>query len=229
VIGDVMFPCRTGSVSPEDQEIRRRYRLLGALIVDRDESGGRGAGVTLFAWAEQPLVEIDLLDRPQDTDDTTLYIAEFPVTVRADIEAEIPPALTTWTTLPGGVANLTPIQFQLTGADVAEFQFLPLPEMRLDRVSQIDLYFDGQGRLNVEIWDWESDLWRPVALDPNDPITTIGGAARYAGPENAVNVRVSSADTITFHLVDYVKVGYRGSLAAPASRAAAAETARTTG
>ena len=81
----------------------------------------------------------------------------------------------------------------------------------------------------MEIWDWESDLWRPVALDPNDPITTIGGAARYAGPENAVNVRVSSADTITFHLVDYVKVGYRGSLAAPASRAAAAETARTTG
>jgi hypothetical protein len=229
VIGDVAFPCRTGSVSPEDQEIRRRYRLLGALIVDRDESGGRGAGVTLFAWAEQPLVEIDLLDRPQDTDDTTLYIAEFPVTVRADVEAEIPPALTTWTTLPGGVANLTPLQFQLTGTDVAEFQFLPLPEMRLDRVSQIDLYFDGQGRLNVEIWDWESDLWRPVALDPNDPITTIGGAARYAGPENAVNVRVSSADTITFHLVDYVKVGYRGSLAAPASRAAAAETARTTG
>lgn len=229
VMGSETFSCVAGGASPRDQEIRRRFRLLGALIIDRDESGGRGAGVTLFAWSETPLVEIELPGRPQEAEDTTLYIVEAPVTVRAEAQAEVPPTLTTWTTLPGGIPTLTPIQFQISGADVAEFQFVPLPEMRLDRVEQIDLYFDGQGELNVEIWDWQSDIWRPVALDPSDPITTIGGASRYAGPENAVNVRVTSKDTVTFHMVDYVKVGYRGQLAAPAGMAAAAETTETTG
>lgn len=225
VMGDETFSCRSGGASPREQEIRRRFRLLGALIVDRDDSGGRGADVTLFAWSEHPQVEIELLGRPQDSEDTTLYIVEAPIGVRADAEAEVPPMLTTWTTLPDGIANLTPLQLQISGADVAEFQFLPLPEMRLDRVAQLDLHFDGRGLVNVEIWDWVSDVWRPVALDPNDPVTTIGGAARYVGPENAVNVRVTSGDAVSFHVVDYVKIGYRGELAAPVDMAALPETA----
>jgi len=229
VMGDETFSCVAGGASPRDQEIRRRFRLLGALIVDRDESGGRGAGVTLFAWSETPLVEIELPGRLQEAEDTTLYIVEAPVTVRADAQAEIPPTLTTWTTLPGGISNLTPLQFQISGADVAEFQFAPLPEMRLDRVEQIDLYFDGQGELSVEIWDWQSDIWRPVALDPSDPVTTIGGASRYAGPENAVNVRVTSKGAVAFHVIDYVKVGYRGLLATPVDMTAATEATENTG
>lgn len=216
VMGQEVFSCAAAGVSPRDQEIRRRFRLLGALIVDRDESGGRGAGVTLFGWSDRALVGVELIGRPQKVEDTTLYIVEIPVTARSNANeglAEIPPTLTTWTSLPGGLPNLTPIQFQISGTDAAEFQFMTLPQTRLDHVSQIDLYFRGQGRLSVEIWDWEAALWRPVALDPNDPITTIGGATRYTGPENAVNVRVSSPDATGFHLIDYVKVGYRGRLA----------------
>lgn len=216
VMGHEGFSCAAAGVSPHDQEIRRRFRLLGALIVDRDESGGRGAGVTLFGWSDRALVGVELIGRPQKVEDTTLYIVEIPVSARSSAsgaQAEIPPALTTWTALPGGLLNVTPLQFQISGSDAAEFQFMPLPQARLDHVAQIDLYFRSQGRLSVEIWDWQSALWRPVALDPNDPITTIGGAARYTGPENAVNVRVSSPDMAGFHLIDYVKIGYRGRLA----------------
>lgn len=216
VMGHEVFSCAAAGVSPHDQEIRRRFRLLGALIVDRDESGGRGAGVTLFGWSDRALVGVELIGRPQKVEDTTLYIVEIPVSAgssASDAQAEIPPTLTTWTALPGGLLNLTPLQFQISRSDAAEFQFMPLPQVRLDHVAQIDLYFRGQGRLSVEIWDWQSALWRPVALDPNDPVTTIGSAARYTGPENAVNVRVSSLDAAGFHLIDYVKIGYRGRLA----------------
>jgi len=215
IMGKEVFSCAAAGATPRDQEIRRRFRLLGSLIVDRDDSGGRGAGVTLFAWSARPAVDVELVGRPQQVEDTTLYIVELPVTARAQASlAEVPPTLTTWTSLPGGAANLAPIQFQIGGSDAAEFQFRPLPPVRLGEVAQIDLYFRAQGQLTVEIWDWQADVWRPVALDPNDPITTIGGADRYVGPENAVNVRVSSPDAVAFHLVDYVKVGYRGRLAA---------------
>ena len=73
--------------------------------------------------------------------------------------------------------------------------------MRLDRVSQIDLYFDGQGRLNVEIWDWESDCGGRSRLTRTARYGVGGAALCRAG--NAVNVRVSSTIR-SFHLVDYV-------------------------
>lgn len=225
VMGQETFSCASAGVSPRDQEIRRRFRLLGALIVDRDESGGRGAGAYLFAWTEQPGVGIELIGKTQQVEDTTLYIVEIPVSTHADEEiVEIPPGLTTWTTLPGGITNLTPVQFQLSGSDVAEFQFMPLPQFRLGHVAQIDVHFHARGLLNVEIWDWRANTWRRVALDPNDPVTTIGSATRYTGPENAVNVRISSADAVAFHVIDYVKIGYRGRLAGPAGPAPQAQT-----
>lgn len=43
------FLC-SARVTDRQQEIRRRYRLLSALIVDNDASGGRGSGVYVFGW-----------------------------------------------------------------------------------------------------------------------------------------------------------------------------------
>src|SRR5690606_32379853 len=73
-VTDVMrgeqFPCQSGRVTAHQREIRRRYRLLGSLVVDQDVSGGRGSGVYLFGWTRGPALDVSLVDRPQSEEDT---------------------------------------------------------------------------------------------------------------------------------------------------------------
>ncbi|NDJ78547.1 MAG: hypothetical protein GYB65_20035 [Chloroflexi bacterium] len=127
VMRNQQFVCGT-NVSDREQSIRQQYQLLGALIEDRDFTGGRGMGVYLFAWSDTTLVDIELSGRTQQEEDTTLYIFELPVTVSSGRSAmlpvlpgialtpstgamwgvlnasqllpvEVPPSLTTWTVI----------------------------------------------------------------------------------------------------------------------------------
>ncbi|MBI5961413.1 MAG: hypothetical protein HY866_21920, partial [Chloroflexi bacterium] len=220
-IPDVMrgkrFSCSSGNVSDTQQEIRRRYKLLAALIVDRELSGGRGAGVYLFAWANTPLIPVGVDGKNYSTEDTTLYIFDLPVDVRSDTAVvEIPPALTTWAVTakddPATLLEISPNSFQLTDATQAAFEFRPMPEMRLEAVEDLSIRFQGRGPLQVELWNWERNFWVPVQLDPNSDTTIISRAARFAGPEQEVHVRVLSNDNTQYTQVEYIKIGYRGRL-----------------
>jgi hypothetical protein len=55
VMGGENFSCGGNRVTAHQQEIRRRYRLLSALISDSDLSGGRGNGL-FVAWTDQPVM-----------------------------------------------------------------------------------------------------------------------------------------------------------------------------
>ena len=229
-IPDVMrgepFSCSTSGVSSRQQEIRRRYRLLGTLVVDSDLSGGRDSGAYLFAWANAALVEVELLNKSKSEEDTTLYIFELPVKVVAsDPVVEIPPGLTTWTLFetddPATLLDVSPVSFQISSGNQAAFQFMPMPRMRLAAVEELDINFQGQGTLVVEVWDWVAQAWVGVSLDPGSTSTTIPHAERFAGPENAVNVRIVSQDVATYTYVDYIKVAYRGRLVAVAAESPA--------
>jgi hypothetical protein len=212
------FSCATRGVSDRQQEIRRRFRVLGALAVDSDLSGGRDAGAYLFAWTNQPLVPVELQNKPQGDEDTNLIVFELPVTVTAsDPVVEVPPGLTTWslteTTDPNTMLNVTPVSFQISDTNQAAFQFMPMPKMRLAQVQDLDVDFQGQGPLVVELWDWVEQVWVQVNLDPASTATRVTNAGRFVGPENAVNVRVYSLDGTAYSQVDYVKITYRGRLA----------------
>jgi hypothetical protein len=218
VMNGEKFSCATRGVSSRQQEIRRRYRLLGSLVVDTDLSGGRDAGVYLFAWTNQPLVPVELQNKPQGDEDTNLYIFELPTTVAAsDPVVEVPPALTTWslteTADPSTMLNVTPSSFQISSNSQAAFQFMPMPAVRLTQVQGLDIEFQGQGPLVVELWDWAEQTWVQMSLDPASTLTPVTDAGRFVGPENAVNVRVYSTDGTIYNEVDYVKIAYRGLLA----------------
>ncbi|MCD4685876.1 MAG: hypothetical protein K8S97_08065, partial [Anaerolineae bacterium] len=99
VLGNESFSCDPHA-SGRAQEVRRRYRLLAAYVVDTDPSGGRGDGAYLFAWSKQPQLNVELGGREFKTEDTTLYVFELPVAVAAtDGRVVVPASLTTWTIL----------------------------------------------------------------------------------------------------------------------------------
>jgi hypothetical protein len=218
-IHDVMlgdrFSC-SAHVTDRQQEIRRRYRLLGALIVDTDLSGGRGSSAYLFGWTNQPVVGVDLGDKAQNEEDTTLYIFDLPASVEdTGAQVEVPPGLTTWTlseaNAPDTLSDISPIEaFQISPGEQAVFQFMPTPEVQLETVDELVLKFNGQGVLVVELWNWQQERWEPVALSPDTADTTIARAGRYVGPEDAVNVRVSSTIENAYNRVESITVAYRG-------------------
>ncbi|MBN1681899.1 MAG: hypothetical protein JW966_16600 [Anaerolineae bacterium] len=221
-VPDVMrnepFSCSSHNISDEQHETRRRYRLLGSLIVDTDISGGRDANVYLFAWTRASTTAVTLLDRPQTDEDTTLYIFELPTTVEPqDAQVEIPPALTTWTLTETGnprtIREITPTRFRLVEDSQAVFEFMPMPAARLQTVDELIVNFQAQGPLTLAIWDWPNEEWRDIPVYPDVVATRIDDPEVFIGPENAVRLRIESQDDTSYNQVDYVKVSYRGQLA----------------
>ncbi|GAB4419003.1 MAG: hypothetical protein Kow00106_15160 [Anaerolineae bacterium] len=221
-LSDVMqgarFTCAARDVSRQEQEIRRRYRLLAALAVDYDLSGGRGMGAYLFAWSDSTLAEIEMPGTSPRTEDTTLLIVEIPAGVSAAGElVQIPPALTTWaiaeTRDPRTLTTIMPDSFEIPEGSQAVFQFRPMPPLLLAEVQAVDVLFEGQGALLVEVWDWEAEQWRGLEFEADATVVRLSPADRYVGPGGAVNVRVSSTGGLAYNNVDYVRVAYQGRLA----------------
>ncbi len=219
VMRNERFSCTVGSVNNRQQEIRRRYRLIGSLVSDLDLSGGRGTRVYLFGWNKNSLVNVDLGDKPQADEDTTLYVFELSTTVETHSEeVEVPPSITTWTNLDTGEANtltdIAPIRFRVSSTNQAVFQFMPMPGMRLAWVSELTVKFRAQGPLTIEIWNWDTSDWEMITINPDDTDTIITNPGGLVGPENAVNIRVRTLDTTSsYNQIDFLKVGYRGQLA----------------
>lgn len=225
-IMDVMrneeFPCSVTGIGSRQQEVRRRYRLLGAMVVDTESSGGRGTGAYLFGWAQNPLLDVELIDKPQAEEDTTLYLFELPVQMEAqDAEIEIPPGLTVWeitdTNDPLTQLTISPTDFQVGNIGQAAFKFRPMPPLRLDAVSALVLEFQYQGQARVDLWNWEQGKWVELDLsNPNlgtGPTYIISHPEPYIGPEDTVSVRVRPVDTALYTNVEYIQIAYRGTLA----------------
>jgi hypothetical protein len=204
-------------IDPREQEIRRRYRLLGALVVDTEVSGGRGTGVYIFGWTRQPMHAIELVGKPQTEEDTTLYIFDLPVTVRADDAViSVPPGMTTWTVAdtdnPNTQLEATPISLRFNGRSHAAFLFQPMPPVRLASVEELVIKFRGFGSLQFELWNWQRQEWVPVMLSPDSDTTHVDEPGALIGPENAVQLRITTQDPAAYNQVDYVQVGYLGRL-----------------
>jgi hypothetical protein len=221
-VPDVMrneaFSCEGGIVPGGEQETRRRYRLLASLIYDTDVSGGRDANVYLFAWGSNTPFEMSLPGKPMAYEDSTLYIFQLPVDVAGQTDVvEVPPAMTLWSAIelddPNTLQDIAPTKFRITNNGQAAFRFIPMPAMVLETVEELDIKFQGQGPLIVELWSWDEQAWIAVNLNPDADSTTVRDPAPFIGPENSVNVRVVSEDSTLYNQVDYIEVAYRGRLA----------------
>ena len=212
------FACAVTGVSRHEQEVRRRYRLLAALVVDYDLSGGRGMGAYVFAWSDRALVDVELPGSSPKTEDTTLLIAEIPVSVSSTGSAvEIPPGLTTWAVAdardPRTLTSVTPDSFEVPDGSFAVFEFMPMPPLRLDSVQALDVLFEGRGALLVEVWDWEVQTWQALEFAPDATMVRLAPARQYVGPGGAARVRISTTGGLAYNSVDYVRVVYHGQIA----------------
>ncbi len=221
-IPDVMrgeaFSCAVRGVSDDEQEIRRRYRLLSSLVIDTNLSGGRDMDVYLFGWSTSGVVGIDLGEKPLTEEDTTLFIFQLPTRVVADSPVvDVPPALTTWAIAEAGdpatLLEVTPARFRVSSTTQAAFQFQPMPSARLASVSELDVQFQGYGPVIAEIWDWDREEWTVMPFASDSTELQIRRPQRFLGPENAVTIRVRATDSVSYNEIEYVKVGYRGQLA----------------
>jgi hypothetical protein len=221
-VPDVMrneeFSCEGGIVARGEQETRRRYRLLASLIYDTDVSGGRDANAYVFAWGSKTPFEVGLPGKPKAYEDSTLYIFQLPVNVVGQTDVvEVPPSMTLWSAIelddPNTLQDISPLKFRISNNGQAAFRFLPMPSMRLETVEELDIKFDGQGPLRVELWDWEEQSWVGINLTPDADSTRVRNPGPFIGPENAVNVRVVTEDGTLYNQVDYIEVAYRGRLA----------------
>lgn len=219
------FPCYEPQ-NAHERILQRRYRLLAAYVVDSETSGGRGDGVYLFAWGQTAPLDVSL-NHSAEREATTLYIFELPVTVTAPgpgATVRVPPAMTYWvlalTDAPSTLRYARPDQsFQLEPGDQAVFQFFTMPRMRLERVQTLDLSLQIQGEVRVELWDWEAGRWVTMEIDEQASAIHVTEAARFVGAENAVRVRLSASNALTYNQVNYVGVMYKGWLEAPTSPA----------
>ncbi len=220
-IPDVMrnetFSCAVRGVSDREQEIRRRYRLLGSLIIDSNLSGGRDMDVYMFGWSMASIVGIDLGSKPMTEEDTTLYIFQLAARVVGEGPlVDVPPALTTWaiadTADPATLLEIAPARFRLSSTTQAVFEFQPMPSAQLASVSELRVEFRGYGPIVPEIWDWDRGDWTFLPFDPDATELLIRRPQRFLGPENAVKIRVRATDSVSYNEVEYVKVHYRGEL-----------------
>lgn len=218
VMSNEAFVC-DASVSDDQQETRRRYRLLASLITDIDYSGGRGDGVYLFGWTTEPMVDVELINQPHNVEDTTLYIFDLPVTTTAtDGVIQVPPALTTWTIAdqdnPSTMLDAIPDSFKLRANAYAVFQFMPLPAMQLARVEELVISYNITGPIDLAVWNWDNQEWTRLIYNEQAGMYTLSrNVARYLGPNNAVKLRISTEEPDVFNRTREFKVTYRGQLA----------------
>ena len=110
------FSCAVRGVSDREQEIRRRYRLLGSLVIDSNLSGGR-YGRLPVRLVDGQCGGIDLGSKPMTEEDTTLFIFQLAARRRRGPAGDVPPALTTWaiadTADPATLLEIAPARFRL--------------------------------------------------------------------------------------------------------------------
>ncbi len=222
VMRDEQFSCAMGRVSDSQQEIRRRYRLLASLLRENDLSGGRGAEVYLAAWSRTPVVEVELIGKPQPTQESTsLYLFELSAMVKPSTErVTIPPGLTTWTLFTDRNdtrvnLNVPPSRFQVGSTTQASFQFMPLPAVQLAEVEYLGIEFVRSGPVRLEIWDWTQGQWSELEQDSSVDMILVDQPDRFIGPENAVNIRIVTDEPTLFNHIDHLSVHYYGRLRQP--------------
>lgn len=220
VMRDEQFPCSVRALDHEVQEIRRRYRLLAALAVETEYSTGRGMGAYVFGWTDTRMLSVDLENRGEAEEDTTLYIFDLPVSVQAsDAEVLVPPGLTTWSHAaaddPNAILDIGPEQFRLVSGAHATFQFMPMPPVRFAAVTELTLSVRAIGAFEIGLWDWDREQWVLQTFAPDTTEVVLAGedAAPYIGPERMVRVRVVALNAAAYNQIDYIEVMYRGRLA----------------
>jgi hypothetical protein len=221
VMGENLFQGRSyfslpGTASPEQQEFYRRQVFLSSFVYEPyEDATGRGDAAYLAAWTDHVPLDMTLEGANWKSVDTTLYL------IQLEVEHIVPTQLTriapdryTWFVAErAGLTDVGPGTLSLQPGDEVVFRFTPLPDAVLKQVTELSVIMDrgSSSRRNIPIglWDWEAEDWEVIDVTAGD-IYAIRNPARFLGPQNMVQVRLTADSIGTYSRFQDLAVEQRG-------------------
>jgi hypothetical protein len=204
--------------TPAGQEARRRRFFLSSFVSDAyNELTGRGNRAYLAAWSEgvSPL-QMSLEGANWRLLDTTLFLVELNVQITPpSTEALVTSDQFTWAVRERASLNdMGPLDMSFQAGDAVAFQFTPLPNAVLRRVSELSVIVDrsstsGRG-LPLELWNWSAGKWENIQLTTDSNSYVVTDPARFLGPQNAVQVRVDADNIGGYPRIQDLSIEQRG-------------------
>lgn len=199
---------------PEVEENNRRRAFLSSFMIDLFGITGRGDEVYLIGWSSRAVLPIELQGAGSRSQDATLYVIKLETErPSASGSVTITPDRFTWVTRSRLNTNVTtPFNISLYSSGEVVFRFTPLPDARLSDVNRMILRLEsanyGASEIPIEIWNWRTGQWDEYKL--NTMTYTFTDPADYVGPENAVEIRLSSVDAGLTMNIGAITIEQRG-------------------
>ena len=184
--------------SVEQEEFFRRTLFLSGLIDEPYKRlTGRGNHAYLAAWTDKAPLDTTVEGSTLKTIDTTLLL------IQLDVKNTLPQNTTvitadqfTWFAQSrSSLTDVGPLDISFNPGDEAVLRFTPLPDAVLKQVNELRVYVDRNQNTNrnitLQIWNWDAAQWEDQATSSGNQVI-ISNPARYIGPENAVQVRMSA-------------------------------------
>ncbi|MCC6190471.1 MAG: hypothetical protein IT318_15695 [Anaerolineales bacterium] len=184
-----------------DKESFRRYSLLASMI-DAYGGSGRGSGVYLIGWTDESPLPVEVVGRPFDTLDRTLYLIA--LDLRLDVgsgRVVIPPGLMQWLPLnPNPATTPAPYDVYLYQGNEAQLRFIPSQLVPFKTAEGLVMHLTSYGQsgsaaLEVALWDFSENNW----VDVPAPVwgdNEISRPARFVGPGGEIQVRVANTGAL---------------------------------
>ncbi len=195
------FVYRKQDGSIEQQEFFRRTAFLTGLIDEPyKQLTGRGNHAYLTAWTNKAPVNTSVDGGNLKTIDSTLMV------IQLDVETTPPKGSTvitadqfTWFAQSRtALAEVGPLDVNLSPGDEAVLRFTPLPDAILKQVNELRVFVDRNQATSrnivLQLWNWDRGEWEDQETGSSNELI-VSNPSRFIGPENAVQVRIT-ADTI---------------------------------
>ncbi len=184
--------------SVEQEEFFRRTLFLSGLIDEPyKQLTGRGNHAYLAAWTDKAPLDTTVEGSTLKSLDTTLML------IQLDVKNTPPQGSTvvtadqfTWFAQSrSSLADVGPMNISFNPGDEAVLRFTPLPDAVLKQVNELRVYVDRNQNtsrnITLQIWNWDAAQWEDQATSSGNQII-VSNPARYLGPENAVQLRISA-------------------------------------
>ena len=203
------------------QQALRRRLLLDAAINDHAHAPGRGNRLYLAGWGDAAIDAVQLTGAESSEMAETLYLIALPVRVDYPEQAvRIAAEQFTWHAPYTSMNHIGPHRFTLRPDDDFVFEFIPLPEARLERIKAIHfvarLTTSMYQKLEAQIWNWRNAEWElfRIGVGATSEETTIRErVAEYLGPLGRVRLRMTREESGGFLNLNMLGVEFEGHFA----------------
>jgi hypothetical protein len=208
--------ARTPEERTAQEEMRRRWSFLTALLRDPYFSTGRGDKVYFVGWSNRAVTDVDLAERTYNAYDSTLYVVELESEIQRPVATRVRVASDqfVWSVFEKNtLSNAAPVNLRLSEGNSIAFRYTPIETARLEVVDELHLLVrynsGGAPSMPLQLWDWQDQAWDDVTITNNQLI--LRRPDEYIGPQNAVVVRV--VGTGVYYDIQSIRVEQLGEFA----------------